>query len=323
VSVTRFQHVCLEALVHEEPAERLLSSSIEAQLAATYQRLGIPIGCIETLVGVQARRVWSASTPIDVLASRVAEAAVARRPDLRGAIGACVSTSVSKDFVEPSVAALVAGALSLSTDCQTLDVSNACLGFLSGMEHVARRIECGEIDVGLIVAAESSRAVLSSTIDALNAASTTMADYKMSLPTLTLRLHGMVTKSDPSSSRICMGTPTSMHTDAPALLKNGVALAERTYAEAQEHFGWNRTADVDHYVCHQVGAGHMTTLFARLSLPLSRARLTFPQYGNVGPAAVPMTLGMLDDDGALSAGDRIALMGIGSGLNVAMLDMTW
>ena len=49
--------------------------------------------------------------------------------------------------------------------------------------------------------------------------------------------------------------------------------------------------------------------------------LTFPERGNIGPASVPFTLaGELDD---LLDGDRVLLMGIGSGLNACCLEIAW
>ncbi|MCZ7679670.1 MAG: hypothetical protein M5U28_13285 [Sandaracinaceae bacterium] len=43
----------------------------------------------------------------------------------------------------------------------------------------------------------------------------------------------------------------------------------------------------------------------------------------MGPASVPMTLARAAEDGRVRAGDRVALMGIGSGLNCAMAEVVW
>ena len=341
-----FHRVCIEALAWELPSLRVSSTAIEAQLAATYQRLGVPAGCIETLVGVCARRFWDEGATIDGLAARVAERTLQRRPDLRSRIGMCVSTSVCKDYIEPSIAALVAGETGLSADCVTFDVSNACLGFVTGIDLCARRIETGEIDAALVVAAESSRHVVTSTIERLNQPSSTMSDFREALPTLTLgsgavamllvheelattehRVRGIVTQADPASSRICIGTPDWMKTDAQQLLVNGVELAARTWSQAQNRFGWSAD-NVDHYICHQVGATHLAALFKRLELPIQKAFLTYPELGNVGPAAVPLTLALAVEGwehapACIAPGQRLALMGIGSGLNVSMMDVTW
>ncbi len=83
------------------------------------------------------------------------------------------------------------------------------------------------------------------------------------------------------------------------------------WAESAAEFGWD--TDVDRYVIHQVSNVHTRALSKVLDLDLDRIPLTFPTRGNLGPAAIPFTLASIADD--LSAGDRVLLMGIGSGLN--------
>jgi 3-oxoacyl-[acyl-carrier-protein] synthase-3 len=341
-----FSGVRIESLAFALPPHRVTSAAIEADLAETYARLSVPQGCIETLVGVRARRFQDDGATIDELASDIVRRALSPRPDLVARVGMCVSTSVCKDYVEPSVAALVAGALDFGPECQTFDVGNACLGFLTGIDLCARRIASGEVDVAVVVAAESSRHVVRSTVERLNRPTSTLQDFREALPTLTLgsasvamvlvherlastthTVNDVIVRTDPRSSRICIGTPDWMRTDAQLLLKNGVELAAQAWAQAQPRFGWNADV-VDHFLCHQVGATHLATLFKRLELPLDKAVLTYPELGNTGPAAVPVALGLARDGwehapAVLQPGQRLALLGIGSGLTVAMMDVTW
>ncbi|MBT6490968.1 MAG: 3-oxoacyl-ACP synthase III, partial [Deltaproteobacteria bacterium] len=44
---------------------------------------------------------------------------------------------------------------------------------------------------------------------------------------------------------------------------------------------------------------------------------------NIGPASVPIVLSKVVDSGRVKSGDRIALMGIGSGLNCTMAEVVW
>ena len=67
-----FQHVRIEALAFELPPHRITSKTVEDDLAQTYKRLGIPTECIETLVGITARRFWDAGTAIDDMLPPVA-----------------------------------------------------------------------------------------------------------------------------------------------------------------------------------------------------------------------------------------------------------
>jgi 3-oxoacyl-[acyl-carrier-protein] synthase-3 len=239
------------------------------------------------------------------------------------------------------VAALVRGRLGLGPTCEAFDVGNACLGFMNGIEIAAQWIELGKVDAVLVVDGESSRNVVTKTIARLLEPTSTMADFKEALPTLTLgsgavamllarddlatthhRLTRSVCLGDAASSTICMGTPDSMKTDAQKLLVNGVDLAARTWRAAEEKLGWTRE-NVAQFIVHQVGATHVATIFKQLGLSLDKAFLTYPELGNIGPAAVPITLGMALDDGRVRAGDRVALMGIASGLSCMMMEVLW
>jgi len=72
---------------------------------------------------------------------------------------------------------------------------------------------------------------------------------------------------------------------------------------------------------HQVSSVHTHLLCEKLDIEPERVPLTYPKYGNVGPAAIPITLA-----GAvptLATGDRVLCMGIGSGLNTSFTEIVW
>lgn len=341
----RFQNVFLEALAHELAPERVTSASLEERLAPAYQRLGIPAKCMESLTGIVARRFWPEETSLAECASRVVERALqstGREPsELKAQIGMLTSTSVSKEYLEPSLAAMIHGDVELPSFCRNFDVSNACLGFLSGMELAAELIESRSVQFAVVVAAESSRRVVTATVDRLLQPTSTLQDYKDALPTLTLgsgavaavlchrdhtrshhQFHGVVSRAATEHSRICIGTHDWMRTDAPKLLHEGVELASRAWQQAQAELGFS-DRNVSQYICHQVGAMHLATLFKRLELDLGKAFPTYPELGNMGAAAMPTTLDMAIQQNRIQRGDNVALMGIGSGLNVSIAKLTW
>lgn len=344
-SVRRFKNVRIENLITALAPERVTSDALEAEMAPTYERLGIPSRCIQGLTGIVARRFWGEDTPlaepaVDV-ARRCLQTAGMGEANATKRLGLLVNTSVSKEYLEPSAAALIHGDLGLSPDVENFDLSNACLGFVAGMSLAGTLIESRSIDAALVVAAESSRKVVQSTIARLLEPTSTMDDYKSFLPTLTLgsgavamllvhtdfatsekRFDGVVTGAATAHNRICMGTYDWMRTDATTLLKEGVELASRTWSDTQRALDVAPNG-VDQFINHQVGATHLATLFRALSLPVDRAFLTYPEFGNMGAAALPFTLGLAEDAGKVSAGQTLALMGIGSGLNCAMAKVRW
>jgi 3-oxoacyl-[acyl-carrier-protein] synthase-3 len=110
-----------------------------------------------------------------------------------------------------------------------------------------------------------------------------------------------------------------MRTDTAALLESGLSLAEITFNDALAD-GWEWT-NCDTYILHQVSAVHTNKLCELLSIDKTRVPLTYPDFGNIGPAAVPYTLSVSAD--RLKVGDHVLLMGIGSGLNCSVAELIW
>jgi 3-oxoacyl-[acyl-carrier-protein] synthase-3 len=110
-----------------------------------------------------------------------------------------------------------------------------------------------------------------------------------------------------------------MQTDSERLLVAGVELARETWAEFSKAHGTR----FDRFVCHQVGSVHRRKLYETLGLDLARDFSTFETLGNTGSVALPATLALAAEAGAVKSGDRVALLGIGSGLNCLMLALEW
>lgn len=335
----RFESVYIEGVAHVVPDGSIPTAAIEKMLAPTYRRLGLRTGVLETMTGVGARGFWKEGTQPSDVATRAARKLLRQTGFDPSVLGAVVSTSVCKDYLEPSVAALVHCNLQLPPACLNFDIGNACLGFLSGLSMVAALIDAGQIEAGLVVAGEGSREVTMATTRRLRGDETVFADFAANLPTLTLgsagvamllvnrrlatqghRLEGSVAQAATEHSRLCIGTPDSMKTDAPRLLSEGVALAQRTWTLAKEHLEID-PAQVDFYALHQVGRANHDDVIARLGLIDDRAPRIYPQHGNVGAAGVPLTLSLFAD--TLKTGDTVVMMGIGSGLNVQTLKVRW
>jgi len=76
-------------------------------------------------------------------------------------------------------------------------------------------------------------------------------------------------------------------------------------------------------VIHQVSAAHTDRFVEMLGADPRKIFAIYPRFGNIGPAAIPITLGKARDAGRLRRGARVALMGIGSGLNCSMMEVVW
>jgi 3-oxoacyl-[acyl-carrier-protein] synthase-3 len=113
-----------------------------------------------------------------------------------------------------------------------------------------------------------------------------------------------------------------MQTDSEMLLKEGVAAAARCFDGFLSATGWTR-GDIDRTFCHQVGRAHQKLLFDSLELPPELNFSTLEYLGNTGSAALPTAAAIGITQGCVPNGSRVALLGIGSGINVVMLGVEW
>ena len=113
-----------------------------------------------------------------------------------------------------------------------------------------------------------------------------------------------------------------MWTDSEALLHAGIAAAQEGFAEFLAALDW-RPGDIDRAFCHQVGRAHRKMLLDALGLDPAVDFSTFESLGNTGSVALPITAAMGIEQGLVQPGDHVAMLGIGSGINVIALGLQW
>jgi 3-oxoacyl-[acyl-carrier-protein] synthase-3 len=333
--------VQLLSIAHLDAPEKLSSEDIESRLAPALKRFGVSKGILRKLSGIESRQMFDPIFPPSDGAAEAAEKAIASAGVDRSELGVVVNTSVCRDEVEPATANIVHNKLGLSESCLSFDVGNACLGFINGMDLVANMIESGQADYGIVVNCENTHFALLETIKRLLDPRTTWSTFRDNFATLTLgsgavamilaratgaarehRFLGGVTLSATEHCRLCTAKVDRMITDTKRLFHHGLELGLKTWEHAREVMGWT-VDDIDQFVIHQVGKAH-TEKFARiLDIDLRKIFRLYPNHGNIGPAGVPIALSKLVEAGSLKSGDRIALMGIGSGINCSMAELIW
>lgn len=318
--------------------EIVTSKWFDEQLQESYDRNGLRPGLLAELAGIHARRWWPESVTFDDAAAQAGEKAIQEAGIDRSQIGMLISTSVCKHHLEPSVACAVHHRLDLPTSCINFDLANACLGFVNAMHLAATAIDAGHVDYALIVDGEGSRQTQLATIDRLKKETSSAADIFDEFASLTLgsgaaamvmtsldkhpeahRFVGGVARAGTQHHKLCIGDLEKMKTDTRALLEAGLDLAESAWKASGEDFDWQE--GMDWYVVHQVSSVHTRLMCERLGIDRDRVPLTYPQFGNVGPAAIPITLAKHVDQ--ITVGQRVLCMGIGSGLNTSFTEIVW
>jgi len=345
----RYTNVHIETPAYELPPNVVTSAALEDRLAALYKALFLQPGQLEAWTGIRERRYWSDGMTMAEGATRAGCKAMDASAVAPGDVGMLIYGGVCRDHLEPANACEVAHGLGLSSKTQIHDVSNACLGVVTGIVQVANAIELGQIKAGLVVSCESARQIVDLTIDKMLAAGD-METLRLSLATLTggsgavavlvtdgsfaspvHRLVGGTVRSRAEHHGLCRGLPagsgpsakpTEMITDAAGVLEHGVQLGKETWDAFLEELGWT-VEQVDRTICHQVGAPHRTTVLKMLGIDASRDFQTYEFLGNIGTVSLPITAVLAEQRGFLQKGQRTALCGIGSGLSCVMLGVEW
>lgn len=340
----RFENVCIETVAHVLPEEVVTSEALEKRLSPLYERLRLPPGRLELMSGIRERRFFPPGTRPGDISIRVGEQALAASGVPRDAIGVCLHGSVCRDCLEPATACRVHHALGLPHACVVQDVSNACLGILSGALQIATMIELGQVQAGIVVGTECGRSLVENTVAALNAdESLTRATVKNSFASLTIgsasaamvlchkglgrgggSLRSATVHADTTHHQLCQseGLSQVMQTDSERLMRAGVAAGAANFERLLADSGWSRD-DIDLTVCHQVGGAHRKMMLSELGLSQEKDYATVEWLGNTGSAALPSALSLAIEAGTTRPDDRVALLGIGSGVNCLMMAVEW
>ncbi len=337
-SVFSHQHSGVLSIAAIEAPVVITSDWLDEQLAETYHRNGMRAGLLAGVAGIEERRWWGEDVTFADAAAMAGKAAIEKAGIDPSQIGILMSTSVCKSHLEPSMACDVHHQLGLPSSCLNFDIGNACLGFMNAMHVASAMLDAGMIEYALIVDGEGSRYTQEVTLERLRRPDATAADVFAEFASLTLgsgaaamvlartdkhpeahRIVGGIARAASQHNLLCVGSLDRMTTDTAGLLSAGLDLAEAAWIDALKSFDWSDGADW--YILHQVSKVHTTMLCARLGIDPAKAPLTFPHYGNVGPAAVPITLASVQDQ--IVRGQRVFCMGIGSGLNTSLTEIVW
>ncbi|MFO7691236.1 MAG: 3-oxoacyl-ACP synthase III [Cryobacterium sp.] len=336
-ATTRHLNVALLSVASTIAPRVTTSEEIDRKLQPVLSRLRLPKRLLQRVAGVQERRNWGDGQTFDDAAVSAGQRALSQAGIEPGQVGLLINTSVTRKHLEPSVAVRIHHGLGLPSSATNFDIANACLGFVNGMTLAAQLIDSGQIKYAVVIDGEDADEIQTNTIQRLGREGINRTDFMSEFASLTLgsgaaaavlgradehpeghRMLGGVTRAATQFNGLCVGSVDGMFTDARALLKGGMELVVSAWTEARQDWNWSQ---MDRYIVHQVSDVHTNALIKATGMDRSRVPLTYPTLGNVGPASIPITLAQ--ESATLQPGNRVLLMGVGSGLNTAMMELLW
>jgi len=347
-----YQKVGIKSIAYHLPDEEISSRVLEEQLTPLYKRLHIRPGQLEKLTGIYSRRWWSREVSFSEKASIAGKKALQKAGVHPEELGILIYGAVCREFMEPATAIVVADRLGVKAACEVLDISNACLAVMNGIVHIANAIELGQVDVGMVVSCESAREPVEQAIYEMNYKFSSEV-FQHSMATLTggsgacavivsrrnedakvTKLIGGVHRCAPQYNKFCRWGHKNedvskglqrvyLRTDAGKVLTNGVILGRETWKDYLTKTSQTFRSKTDKIVCHQVARTNREAILKELGISKNNDFVTYPFLGNMGAVSLPTTAAIAEEEGFLRFGDKVHLLGIGSGLNCTMLGLEW
>ena len=338
----RYENVYIEGMGYIVPDRVITTSWIEEQLKPVYKKLLIPNRFFERITGIEERRWWPEGWQPSDGAAEAGRRAIENAGVTKEEIDCVIYCGVCHDYIEPANAVFVHDKIGLRPDILNFDVVNACLGFLNGMIMIANMIELGQIETGLVVAAESPEEGQRATIEKMLTQGCTKDDIRDNLASFTLgsagvgmvltnkeksktgkKLLGGANYSGTQHNKLCVAQRTWMKTNSQELLSKGTDVVLQAWGRFLEEMNWKKE-DLNRMFTHQVSEPQRRKALRTLKFPTNG--IDYPilkNFGNCGSAAAPLALAMGIENGILNDGDKICLLGVGSGINSLILGIQW
>lgn len=247
-----------------------------------------------------------------------------------------IVTTVSADFAYPSMSNVIQGELK-ATRAFGIDISCACAGFVYGLDMANRYINCGDdVTNVLIISTENI---------------TKAVDYK-DRSTCVLFGDGagaiVVTKgenklysylaTDGSGSRLIyahLDKPSNAFVDKELAKENAKLFPNETngrmFMDGRETYKFAvskmpealekacskagiKPSDLDVLIPHQANLRIIETAVKNLNMDFSKVCIKIQKLGNISSACIPVCFSELIESGEIKRGDKVGLVGFGSGL---------
>jgi len=316
------------------PPQIVTSQSLMAEIQAD-TRFGIPLNWVDKKIGIEKRRFAEPGTEPSDLATEAAFNALDQANIKPEHIAMIIYCGIEKDFMEPGTAHIVQHKLGSNGVC--MDVSNACQGIISGISVANSFIASGAVDIALVCSGELASKSVRKFLQKIKTADN---DYlRDRLGVMTVGDAGsaiILTRKDSNSgiqnllfdsrgeyAQYCYYKYTEDGDVEGQMLMKGITdkideIHLGMISNCYHYLGW--TPDmVDYLVCHQVGKKSVGSLCEIAEIPENKVPVTYKKYENTATCTIPLGLNIAKP----SRGDRILLMGGGSGLSSFQGGILW
>jgi 3-oxoacyl-[acyl-carrier-protein] synthase-3 len=291
--------------------------------AAIAERLGVDVHWIEKRTGTDVRHMVDGER-LDELAAAAGRDALAQAGVAAAELDLVIVATTSADEMSPHAATFVAGRLGAER-AAAIDVSAACVGFLSALGLAVGTLESGRAQRALVIGADA----LSRYLDPGDRGSAMLFGDGAGAAVLTAvdgptRFGPVVLGTDPSGGPLIrLGRDDfRIRMDGPEVYKRAVTVMTDVTREAVAGAGL-ALDDVALFVFHQANGRILRAVGQRLGLDEARVADYVGRYANTSAASLPIALATAAAEGRLRPGDRVCLAAFGAGLVWGGVVLEW
>jgi len=283
------------------------------------ERIGVDDEWIVRRTGIRSRR-WAAED--ETLADMAVAAATRALDDAAvepAAIDLVLVATMTADQVSPNAAPVVADAIG-AVAAGAIDIGAACSGWLAGLRLAAGQVESGRSERVLLIGADR----LSGITDPDDAATAPL--FADGAGAVVIEAGGddegqvhpigpiMLAADGSLGDRITAGygTDRNLRMDGHSTYQVAVKRLTEATQIAVERAGITLD-DIDLFVYHQANGRIIRAVGQRLALPDEKVADYVAGLANTSAASIPLTLGLLREDGRLRIGQRVLVAAIGAG----------
>lgn len=291
---------------------------------------------IETRTGILNRHIAADDECTSDLAYHAALQALGTRD--ANTIDFIIVATASPDYLGfPSTACLVQKKLGITRPIPCFDITAACSGFAYGLGIANGYIASGMANQGLVIGAE----ILSRLVDWSDRRTAILFGDGAGAALVGRVPQGGIIGIDQGANGheadilYCQPTPHAqpfnpdnhpispasvIHMNGPQVFRTGVQMVVASIQRVAHDADCDLNT-IDYFVCHQANIRILDRVAKTLNVPLDKFLTNIDSVGNTSAASIPVVLSQYASQ--FNPGDRLCLVGFGSGFTWASIILEW
>ena len=266
-------------------------------------------------VGICERRLGPSTLCASDLCQEAAEKLIAELGWEKESIDMLIFESVTGDYKTPPTSCILQDRLGLSEDCFCVDIPMGCCGCMYALNVAGNMLTTGDARRALLLIGDTAMRMGSmqdkSRVPLFGDSGTVIAlEYDTTADPILIDFHtqgsGFKALMTPHGGYRHPITPESFIQedfgngiirapkdaliDGMAVFTFAISKPARTVVKLMEELGIDKDNDIDYYLIHQANKLIVDRVVKKMKLPLEKVPYNLEQFGNTGPASLPLLM---------------------------------